>query len=113
LEGRIKSETEKWQAKEKKFIRDLALEKRRTGDQQRCVEDLRKEIKTLQASQNQLILSSKKTSKTFARPVSSVPQHRMQQVSSLPTDTFQGSMKSATKEEMKEPNEAKEIYHKN
>jgi hypothetical protein len=42
LEEKIKAETEKFQNKEKKLLRDMALEKRKTLENQKHIEDLRR-----------------------------------------------------------------------
>ncbi len=43
----MKTETEKWRAKESRLLRELNQQKRKIAENERYVEDLKKEIKVL------------------------------------------------------------------
>ena len=69
LEEKLKTESDRSQAREKKLQRELALEKRRVGEANKHLEDLRKELRSNQAAQAEAMKKKPKP----ARPQSSHP----------------------------------------
>jgi hypothetical protein len=63
---------DKAQAREKKLNRDIALEKRKNMENQRFIDDMKKEINTLKIAQAE----KKPVQKTVIRPSSSNPNKR-------------------------------------
>lgn len=70
LEEKILTESQKYQNKQKKLSRDMAMEKRKGLEQQKHIEDLRRQLKNVQ---NEQVVNMKKKSKPIVRPNSSHP----------------------------------------
>lgn len=71
----MKTETEKWRAKESRLLRELNQQKRKIAENERYVEDLKKEIKVLVDSR-QSFQPTKKNAKPGHRSIgsSNLPQ---------------------------------------
>jgi hypothetical protein len=75
LENKIRSEVDKYQNKEKKANRDFVLEKRKNQENQKYIEDLRRELNHLRSAQAEGD-KPKPVAKPVVRPTSSIPNKR-------------------------------------
>ena len=108
LEDKIKSQNQRYQNREKKLARDLAIEKRKNIEQNKYIEDLRRQLKNTQSNLDQANMK-KKVAKPAMRPMTSHPSNLRSQLQQPKENTLNIASKDVLEtDEIKKKNDVLE-----